>query len=98
MEIIQTRNNDELVIALKGELNTATAPELESVITTSLNGVKKLVFDFSELDYISSAGLRILLVSKKVMDKQGEMVVRHPNNEVMEIFEITGFKDILTIE
>ena len=98
MEIIQTRNNDELVIALKGELNTATAPELESVITTSLNGVKKLVFDFSELDYISSAGLRILLVSKKVMDKQGEMIIRHPNNSVREIFEITGFENILTIE
>ena len=97
MEIIQTRNNDELVIALKGELNTATAPELESVITTSLNGVKKLVFDFSELDYISSAGLRILLVSKKVMDKQGEMIIRHPNNSVREIFEITGFENILTI-
>ena len=98
MEIIKTRNNDELVIALKGELNTATAPELESVITTSLNGVKKLVFDFSELDYISSAGLRILLVSKKVMDKQGEMIIRHPNNSVREIFEITGFENILTIE
>ena len=98
MEIIKTGNNDELVIALKGELNTATAPQLESVITTSLNGIKKLVFDFSKLDYISSAGLRILLVSKKVMDKQGEMIVLHPNNEVMEIFEITGFKNILTIE
>ena len=98
MEIIQTRNNDELVIALKGELNTATAPELENVITASLNGVKKLVFDFSELDYISSAGLRILLVSKKVMDKQGEMIIRHPNNSVREIFEITGFENILTIE
>ena len=98
MEIIKTRNNDELVIALKGELNTATAPQLESVITTSLNDIKKLVFDFSKLDYISSAGLRILLVSKKVMDKQGEMIVLHPNNEVMEIFEITGFKNILTIE
>ena len=98
MEIIQKRNNDELVIALQGELNTATAPELESVITNSLNGVKKLVFDFSELDYISSAGLRILLVSKKVMDKQGEMIIRHPNNSVMEILEITGFKSILTIE
>ena len=98
MEIIKTLNKDELVIALKGELNTATAPELENVITNSLRGITKLIFDFTELVYISSAGLRVLLVSKKVMDKQGEMVVRHPNNEVMEIFEITGFKDILTIE
>ena len=98
MEIIKTLNKDELVIALKGELNTATAPELEKVITNSLRGITKLIFDFTELVYISSAGLRVLLVSKKVMDKQGEMVVRHPNNEVMEIFEITGFKDILTIE
>ena len=98
MEIIKTLNNEELVIVLKGELNTATAPALENVISTSLKIVRKLVFDFTELTYISSAGLRILLVSKKVMDKQGDMIVRHPNNEVMEIFEITGFKDILTIE
>ena len=98
MEIIKTLNNDELVIALKGELNSATAPELEEVISSSLQGIKTLVFEFADLSYISSAGLRILLVSKKVMDKQGKLVVRHPNESVMEIFEITGFKDILDIE
>ena len=98
MEIIKTLNNDELVIALKGELNSATAPELEEVISSSLQGIKTLVFEFADLNYISSAGLRILLVSKKVMDKQGKLVVRHPNESVMEIFEITGFKDILDIE
>ena len=98
MEIIKSLNNGELVITLKGELNTSTAPQLESIISSSLKCVNTLIFDFAELNYISSAGLRILLVSKKVMDKQGELIVRHPNNEVMEIFEITGFKDILTIE
>ena len=98
MEIIKTLNNAELTIALKGELNSVTAPELEAVITSSLNGVKTLIFDFADLSYISSAGLRILLVSKKVMDKQGEMIVRHSNDEVMEIFEITGFKNILNLE
>jgi anti-sigma B factor antagonist len=98
MEIIKTLNGDELTIALKGELNSSTAPELEKLITASVKGLKKLIFDFAELEYISSAGLRILLVSKKVMDKQGSLIVRHCNESVMDIFEITGFKDILDIE
>ncbi len=98
MEIIKTLNGDELTITIKGELNSTNSNELEEVIDSSLRGIKSLIFDFKELDYISSAGLRILLVSKKVMDKQGKMVVLHPNASVMDIFEITGFKDILDIE
>ena len=98
MEIEIKRNDIQLVVRVNGELNTLTAPEFEKQVFPELNGINDLVLDFEKLDYISSAGLRVLLVSKKVMDKQGEMVVRHPNNEVMEIFEITGFKDILTIE
>ena len=97
MEIIKTLNNGELVVTLKGELNSTTSQEFERSIG-DLKGVTSLIFDFTELTYISSAGLRVLLVSKKVMDKQGTMLVRHPNEEVMEIFEITGFKDILDIE
>ena len=98
MEIIKTLNGDELTITLKGELNSTNSNQLEAVVNDSLKGIKSLVFDFTELNYISSAGLRILLVSKKVMDKQGKMVVRHPNESVLDIFEITGFKDILDIE
>ena len=98
MEIIKTLNGDELTITLKGELNSTNSNQLEAVVNESLKGIKSLVFDFTELNYISSAGLRILLVSKKVMDKQGKMVVRHPNESVVDIFEITGFKDILDIE
>lgn len=98
MEIIKTLNGDELTIALVGELNSANAKQVEDVINTSLKGVKSLVFEFKDLEYISSAGLRILLVSKKVMDKQGTMVVRNPNESVLEIFTITGFKDILDVQ
>lgn len=98
MEIIQHLNGDELTIALRGELNTGNSKELENVITTSLKGIKKLVFDFKELEYISSSGLRILLVSKKVMNKQGQMFVLNVNENIMDIFTITGFKDILDIQ
>ena len=98
MEIIKTLNNDELTLALKGELNIANSRELEQIISTSLNGVKKLVFDFTELSYISSSGLRILLIAQKIMLKQGEMIVRGVNEDVMDVFVITGFKDILNIQ
>ena len=98
MEIIKTLNNNELTLALVGELNTATFQQLEDLIKNSLNGVKKLIFDFSKLEYISSAGLRVLLVSKRTMDQQGTMVVRNPNKNVKEIFDITGFSNVLDIE
>ena len=75
-----------------------TAPELEEVIKNDLNNVNTLIFDFSEVDYLSSAGLRVLLVAQKVMQKKGQMIVRHVNNSVKEIFEITGFNNVLNIE
>ena len=98
MKINKTLNNDELTLAVSGELNTTTYQELEDVVKNSLNGIKKLVFDFKELEYISSAGLRVLLVSKKLMDQQGKLVVKNANSSVKEIFDITGFTNILDFE
>ncbi len=98
MEILQNKNGNTLNITLQGRLDTTTAPQLEEVISTSLEGVTTLIFDFSSLDYISSAGLRVLLSAQKQMNKQGEMKIMNVNETIMEIFEVTGFSDILTIE
>ena len=98
MEILQNKNGNTLNITLQGRLDTTTAPQLEEVISTSLEGVTTLIFDFSPLDYISSAGLRVLLSAQKQMNKQGEMKIMNVNESIMEIFEVTGFSDILTIE
>ena len=98
MEIIKTLNNNELVLKVIGELNTTTYTELEDVINSSLNGVKTLIFDFEKLEYISSAGLRVLLISKKKIGDRGKLIVRHPNDSVKEIFDITGFTNILDFE
>ena len=88
----------ELTVALTGRLDTTTAPELEEELKASIDGVTVLVMDLAALEYISSAGLRVLLSAQKSMNKQGEMKVRHVNETIMEIFEVTGFTDILTIE
>ena len=98
MKIIKELNNKELTIKLVGELNTNTAPELESVIKDNLKDIESLIFDFQELEYLSSAGLRILLVAQKVMNKEGKMTLRHVNQAVMEVLDITGFVNILDIE
>ena len=98
MKIIKTQNADSLNIALVGRLDTSTAPELEAELKSSLDGITQLVFDMEKLDYVSSAGLRVLLSAQKAMAKQGEMKVIHVNETVMEIFEVTGFSEILTIE
>ena len=90
--------NGKAVFALEGRLDTITAPELESVLKESLSGVSELVMDFGKLEYISSAGLRVLLSAQKTMNKQGEMTVTNVNETIMEIFEVTGFSDILNIE
>ena len=87
-----------LTIALQGRLDTTTSPELEREIRSGLSGVKELIFDFSALDYISSAGLRVLLTAQKIMNRQGRMVVCHVNEAILDVFEVTGFSDILTIE
>lgn len=98
MTIDQKKNDNALVIALEGRLDTTTAPELEAALSTALQGVQELTFDFEKLDYISSAGLRVLLGAQKVMHRQGSMKVVHANEIIMEIFEVTGFTDFLTIE
>ena len=98
MKIIKNQNGGSLTVALEGRLDTTTAPELEQELKSSLDGVTELIMDFARLTYISSAGLRVLLFAQKKMSKQGSMKVIHANEMVMEVFEVTGFSDILTIE
>ena len=98
MTINKTQNASALTIALEGRLDTTTAPELEAELKSSLSGVTALVFDFKALDYISSARLRVLLSAQKVMNRQGSMKIVNVNETIMEVFDVTGFVDILTIE
>ena len=98
MNIEQKRDGSALTIAPEGYLDTTTAPELRAVLETALAGVKELTFDFEKLEYISSSGLRLLLYAQKVMSEQGTMKVIHANSIILEIFEVTGFSDVLTIE
>ena len=98
MTIEKNLNAAALTITLSGRLDTNTAPQLEAELKNSLEGVEHLVLDFAALDYLSSAGLRVLLAAQKVMNRQGDMVVRNVNETISEIFEVTGFCDILTIE
>ena len=98
MEILQNKNGNTMNVALKGRLDTTTAPQLEEALKSAISDVTSLIFDFSELDYISSAGLRVLLAAQKQMNTRGEMKVTHVNDTIMEIFDVTGFTDILTIE
>ena len=97
MEIIKNLDNDSLTIELKGRLDTTTAPDLENELT--LDGVNNLVLNFKELDYVSSAGLRVLLGAQKKMNSVGgTMIIKDVKPEIMEVFEMTGFDSILTIE
>lgn len=98
MEIKKEKNGNELTLFVIGRLDTTTAPQLESELKQSISGVEKLILDLKDLEYLSSAGLRVLLSAQKVMNKQGEMVVRNVNETISEIFEVTGFVEILTIE
>ena len=98
MNIVKTQKGTSLTIALEGRLDTNTAPQLEAELAAGLDGVTDLVFDMSKLVYISSAGLRVLLTAQKKMNSQGSMVVRHSCPEIMDIFEVTGFSDILALE
>lgn len=97
MEIIKTKNDALLNVKIEGRLDTVTAPELEKEME-NLSDVKTLELDLIKLEYISSAGLRVLLALQKTMNKQGKMVIKNVCPEVLEVFEITGFSDILTIE
>lgn len=98
MTINKTLNEKELTVELIGRLDTTTAPQLEAELKRSLDDVTSLVMDFAGLEYISSAGLRVLLSAQKVMNRQGKMVIKHVNETILEVFEVTGFSDILTIE
>ncbi|MBP3523955.1 MAG: STAS domain-containing protein [Clostridia bacterium] len=98
MTIEKKLNGTELTIVLTGRMDTVTAPQLEAELKDCLNGVNSLRFDFSALDYLSSAGLRVLLAAQKRMNKQGSMTLLGVNETIAEIFEVTGFSDILTIE
>ncbi|WP_406531682.1 STAS domain-containing protein [Methanobrevibacter sp.] len=98
MDIEKHKDGKKLDVKLVGRLDSKTAPELKEVLEDSLNDVEELTFDLSELNYISSAGLRIILSTQKTMNKQGSMKVTNVLDIVMEVFESTGFVDILTIE
>ena len=98
MTINKTQEGSTLTVALEGRLDTTTAPELEADLKESLNGVTELTMDLEKLDYISSAGLRVLLWAQKTMNQNGSMVVKNVSEVVNEVFEVTGFADILTIE
>ena len=97
MEIKKVKNENKLELTLIGRLDTTTAPQLEAELKESLDGVSDLKLDFAELEYISSAGLRVLLAAQKTMNKQGSMTIKNAGADIMEVFEITGFTDILTI-
>lgn len=98
MTIDKKQNGSELTLTLTGRLDTTTAPQLEEALKESIGGIEALEFDFGALEYMSSAGLRVLLAAQKMMNKQGKMVVKNVNDVIMEVFEVTGFVDILTIE
>lgn len=98
MTITTEFKGSELTIALSGRLDTATAPQLELTLRESLEGISRFIFDFTDLDYISSAGLRVVLAAQKTMNKQGTMVLRAVKPAVMEVLGITGFAGILTFE
>ncbi len=94
----KTNENGKLNYFLEGRLDTVTAPELEKELKNSIDGVSELTLDFEKLEYISSAGLRVLLSAQKSMNKQGNMKLVNVNETIMEIFEVTGFSEILSIE
>lgn len=98
LDIRKTTENATVTIALEGRLDTLTAPMLEKELLSSLEGADRLVMDFEKLDYISSAGLRVLLSAQKTMSRRGGMKLRNVNATILEIFDVTGFADILTIE
>ena len=98
MTIEKKINNDAVTLIVSGRLDTQTAPELEKELDAVLSGIKELIFDMSNLEYVSSAGLRVILKAQKAMNAQGSMKLTGVNDNIMEVFDITGFLDILTIE
>ena len=98
MTIEKKIENENVILTISGRLDTTTAPELEKTLDNVLDGIKELVFDMTNLEYISSAGLRVILKAQKAMNAQGSMKLTGVNDSIMEVFDITGFLDILTIE
>ena len=98
LDIEKITEDKKIIYSLEGRLDTTTSPDLEKEVEALPEDIQELVFDFEKLDYISSAGLRVLLAAQKLMAKQGEMKVLNVNESIMGIFEVTGFTDILTIE
>ena len=98
MNIVKNRQGNQLEIALEGRLDTASAPDFETIVKNELEGVEKLVIDLANLKYTSSAGLRTILLAQKTMNKQGEMIMKNVCEEVMDVFDMTGLSDLLTIE
>ncbi len=94
MDIIKEVNGNEMDVQLVGRLDTVTSADLEKEVKDQLDGVEKLVYDFENLEYVSSAGLRVLLACQKIMNKQGEMIVKNVETDIMEILEITGFTSV----
>ena len=97
MTIYRTAEGSSLTLALEGRLDTTTAPQLDAEIKNSLNGVTQLTIDMEKLVYLSSAGLRVILAAQKKMNRQGKMMIRNVCDTIMEVFEVTGFTDILNI-
>ncbi|MBQ9458757.1 MAG: STAS domain-containing protein [Oscillospiraceae bacterium] len=98
LNMTKIREGGALTLALEGRLDTTTAPELEKELGESLDGVTALTLDMKKLDYISSAGLRVLLIAQKRMNKQGAMKIANAGGAILEVFEVTGFSDILAVE
>ena len=98
MEIIKEAQDKQLTITLVGRLDTITSRDLDEEIATCLEGVETLIYDFKELEYVSSAGLRVLLKSQKTMNKQGKMIIKNVAESIMDIFEVTGFSEIFDVQ
>lgn len=98
MEIKKILNGTTLTVELDGRLDTTTAPKLEEELKTGVDGITCLAFDLEKLEYISSAGLRVFLAMQQIMNKQGKMICKNVNETVMDVFDVTGFSDVLTIE
>lgn len=98
MKILKEKNAKTLILALEGRLDTTTSPELETVLVNELGDTAELIMDFEHVEYISSAGLRVLLAAQKKMNAQGTMIIRNVCEDVREVFDISGFSDILTVQ
>ena len=97
LEVLYEKEDKKLTVALKGGLDTRTAPDLDTELKHMLRGVTEFILDLTDLEYITSAGLRVLLKAEKVMEERGEMIVLNPNSDVQDIFHRTGFENVLTI-